>query len=124
MNFNRYIKLLLFSFILIGSTLSFSKVKIQGQMFEGKVLKVKKVQFKDSGQENIVVLIKTPRGHKKMIVDLGDSERIQKRARMGTRLKVEGFLVRIEDKEFLMAKRVKVGNRIVKVNKNRKLRAY
>ncbi|MBC74578.1 MAG: hypothetical protein CME64_01040 [Halobacteriovoraceae bacterium] len=124
MNFNRYIKLLLFSFILIGSTLSFSKVKIQGQMFEGKVLKVKKVQFKDSDQENIVVLIKTPRGHKKMVVDLGDSERIQKRARMGTRLKVEGFLVRIEDKEFLMAKRVKVGNRIIKVNKNRKLRAY
>lgn len=93
-------------------------------MFEGKVLKVKKVQFKDSDQENIVVLIKTPRGHKKMVVDLGDSERIQKRARMGTRLKVEGFLVRIEDKEFLMAKRVKVGNRIIKVNKNRKLRAY
>lgn len=100
-----------------------AKVKIPGRVFEGKILKVKEVQFKDSSHKNIVVLMKTAWGHQEMIVDLGDSERIKEQAQTGTKLKVEGFIVRIEKKEFLLAKRVAVGKKLLKVNRGRKLRS-
>lgn len=120
MNTKAFFYIILFFALINQSTIS--KVKITGRVFEGKILKVKEVLFKDSSQKNIVVLMKTPRGHQEMIVDLGDSERIKEQAQTGTKLKVEGIIIKIENKEFLLAKRVAVGKRLLKVNKGRKLR--
>ncbi|MCO4755584.1 MAG: hypothetical protein KC478_13975 [Bacteriovoracaceae bacterium] len=86
---------------------------------EGKILNVKKVSFKNTNKDNIVILIKTKIGHEELVVDLGDADRLNRIVDSGSNVIVEGIMVKIDSKVFLLAQKVILKNQLLKVNRTK-----
>lgn len=84
---------------------------------QGRVVNAKEVKFKGTDKKNLVVLMRTSKGHEELIVDLGDFERIKGIKKGKTKIKVEGRMVKVGEKEFLLARRIEYGDRLIKVNR-------
>jgi len=109
----------LLSLMLILLSLYYCEAANASRRVEGKILNVKKVSFKNSNKDNIVILIKTKKGHEELVVDLGDADRLNRVVDSGSNVIVEGVMVKIDKKVFLLAQKVILKNQHLKVNRTK-----
>jgi hypothetical protein len=74
----------------------------------GVVLGMKVVEVRGAGDENVVALIKTDRGDRRLAIDLGPMAQLDRTdLHVGGRITAEGYVVAVRDQQFLVATRVK-----------------
>ena len=90
---------------------------------KGRILNAKEVQFQGSDKKHLVVLLKTKKGHQELIVDLGDLKKMQGIEKGKTKIKVEGSMVRVGEKEFMLAREIQYGDEVIIINRKNYHRA-
>jgi hypothetical protein len=74
----------------------------------GVVLGIKIVEVRGAGDENVVALIKTDNGDRRLAIDLGPLAQLERSdLHVGGRLAAEGYVVAVRDQQFLVATRIK-----------------
>lgn len=74
----------------------------------GVVLGMKVVEVRGTGDQNVVALIKTDRGDRRLAIDLGPLTQLDRSGlHVGGRLAAEGYVVAVRDQQFLVATRIK-----------------
>ncbi len=74
----------------------------------GVVLGMKVVEVRGANEENVVALIKTDRGDRRLAIDLGPMSQLDRtNLHVGGRITAEGYVVAVRDQQFLVATRVK-----------------
>lgn len=61
--------------------------------------------------KNVVVLLKTAKGNERLIVDLGSAQELPEIKNNETKVQAEGRLVKLGQKEFFVARKVKIGDK-------------
>jgi hypothetical protein len=91
----------------------------QLRQVSGDVLRIKTVRIMGTDQTNLVALIETQRGERRLAVDLGPAEDARQLGlTTGDRLAVEGRVYRIGDDPLLVATRVRSGNQSVQIDRS------
>jgi hypothetical protein len=105
-------------------TLRESKTRAQkrtrkARQVSGTILDSKLVAIGGTETPNVVVLLKTSQGDRRLAVDLGPrTELAELDLRKGQVLAVEGVVVRIADAQFLVAGRLKQAERLIAVRRD------
>ena len=74
---------------------------------KGKVVQVKDVKLRDNNKMNKVVLLKTDKNNDRLVVDLGNTEKM-KQVKKGDEIAVKGNLVNLSNQKVLVASHVKM----------------
>lgn len=84
----------------------------------GTIIETKTVEMRGTDQQNVVALIRTSRGDRRLIVDLGPAQQLeQAKLREGEKIAVEGTVATIRDQQFLVASRVKANGQTIEVDR-------
>ena len=91
----------------------------KSRQVSGTVLDTKTVEVRGANTRNLVALIRTSKKGQELAVDLGPAKSLQKvNIRKGTKLKAEGPVLRIGDRQFLVAQRVRTNGSAVSVDRS------
>ncbi|MFW5887447.1 MAG: hypothetical protein ACOCUH_01480 [Bacteriovoracia bacterium] len=94
-----------------------AEVKKQDKSLQGKITKTKAVTPQGSDQKSLIVFIETEQKDN-MVVDLGPKDDLSDyEINEGANIRVEGRLVSIDGKEFLMADEIWLGYDKVQINR-------
>lgn len=91
----------------------------------GVVLGTKTVEVRGAGERNLIVLIKTTRGDRRLAIDLGPAQALaQANVTPGARIAAEGYVVALRDQQFLVATRVMSGDQVFDVRRPAQARLH
>jgi hypothetical protein len=91
----------------------------------GIVLGTKRVAVRGTAEQNLIVLIKTERGDRRLAIDLGPALALQEANVVpGSRVAAEGYVVVLRDTQFLAATRVKAGDETLDVTRAAQARLH
>lgn len=89
----------------------------------GEIIKMKQVDVRGTDTKNTIVMMKTQKNDRRLIVDLGPSQQIKnERIAVGKKLKVEGQIVRLRNQPILVASRATIGNQTSDIARDRQQR--
>lgn len=84
----------------------------------GTVLDTKMVKFKGTNQANTIALLKTKKNDRRLTVDLGPKDELNKlKVKKGQQLAVQGIVVNVGDQQVLIADKVKAGDKTIEIDR-------
>lgn len=85
---------------------------------QGIVIDIKEVSLHGTGTRNMVALVATRKGDRRLVVDLGPREQTARlRLKQGTPMAAQGIVVRVDDEQLLVAGKVRSGNLVVSMDR-------
>lgn len=90
----------------------------------GTILSMKTVGIRGSDVQNRVALIRTNKGNKRLVVDLGPEQELKGlNTGKGQRISVQGRVVRVGDRQLLVAERVRQNDQTRQLQRTAQMRA-
>lgn len=91
--------------------------------FEGNVTNKSTFEEKNTDKKTLIVILDTGRMNDELVVDLGPLEDLKGYAiKKGKNIKVQGKIVNVDGKEFIMAKELWIGNQKLNINRYERTR--
>ena len=83
----------------------------------GEVIAVKQVEVRKANLKNTVVMINTTKKNRRLIADLGPVGAEGANVKKGDKIALEGAVIRMRETPVMVAKRVKVGGKVITVDR-------
>lgn len=84
----------------------------------GRVINTKTVEVRGTDTQNLVAMLKTNKGDRRLVVDLGPQKAFtENQIKEGTNLAAQGRVVEIRGRQFLAADKVKLGDNVINIER-------
>lgn len=97
--------------------------KAKPRQVSGHITHMKEVEVRGTDTKNQVVMIKTSKGDRRLVIDLGPTSALEElNLKQGGEIAVEGSLVQIRDRSFIVASRLRHGDKTVDISRQEQQR--
>lgn len=96
--------------------------RVELKEVSGKIAKIKQVEVRGADTKNTVVMLKTNKNNRRLVVDLGPTTALEAhQLEVGKEIQVEGRPVQVREHRFLVANRFKTNGKVINIQRKQQL---